>query len=87
MLPSHTHPLALTQMIEAKSRVRERLCRIVSDLARLQNIGPVGDWKNALNTLLDAGMVPPELAERILGLLDEFECQMRSFGQNSQSHQ
>lgn len=82
-----TSPASVVGMLESKSRVRERLCRIVSDLARLQSVGPTGNWKNALNTLLDAGMVPPELAERILELLGDFEFKMRSIGQNSQSHQ
>ena len=82
-----TSPVAMVSMLEAKSRVRERLCRIVSDLARLQCIGSDGDWKNALNILLDNNLIPPQLAERILGLLDEFDCKLHSVGQNLQSHQ
>ena len=48
-----TSPASLVGMLEAKSRVRERMAKVIGDLARLQCVGgATRDWRNALNTLL-----------------------------------
>lgn len=61
-------------LIEAKTRIRERMYRIMTDLARLRGFGgSQSDWKQALNTLLDNGLIPPVIASGILSAIDEFE--------------
>lgn len=75
-----TPPTAMVGMLEAKTRTRERMFRVISDLARLQGVGSAGDWKNALNTLLDNNLIPPQLAEQIINVIDDFDSNIRLAG-------
>lgn len=66
-------------LIEAKTRVRERLFRVISELARLQGTADqLGDWRNALSILLDNNLVPGSMADKILHAIEHFEFDMQS---------
>lgn len=72
-------------LIEAKTRIRERLYRVMNDLARLRGIsGAQGDWRSALNTLMDNNLLPPAVANLILQAIDDFEGNVRSMGTEQQ---
>ena len=75
-----TPPIAMVGMLEAKTRARERMFRVISDLARLQGFGWAGDWKNALHVLLDNNLIPPQLAEQIINVIDDFDSNIRLTG-------
>lgn len=69
----------ISNMIEAKSRVRERMYRVIGDLARLRGFtGQTSDWRSALNTLLDNNLIPPQIADAILRAIDDFEGNIRA---------
>ena len=73
------HLTAKSGLIEAKSRIRERMYRVMTDLARLRGFtGLSSDWRGALNTLLDNNLLPPNVADGILTLIDVFEGNIRS---------
>ncbi|MGA7933418.1 MAG: hypothetical protein WCA35_07715 [Kovacikia sp.] len=66
-------------LIEAKSRIRERMYRVMNDLARLRGFnGVTSDWRTALNTLLDNNLLPPQVADRILSVVEEMESGIHS---------
>lgn len=75
-------PLAIAQLIESKTRIRERMIRVIADLARLQGVGSTSDWKHALNVLLDNNLIPPALADQILQAIDAFDSTVRATGLN-----
>lgn len=66
-------------LIEAKTRVRERLFRVISELSRLQGMSDqLSDWRNALSILLDNNLVPGTIADKILQAIEHFEFDMQS---------
>jgi hypothetical protein len=66
-------------LIEAKSRMRERMYKVMSDLARLRGFnGVTSDWRTAINTLLDNNLLPPSIADSILSIIDKFEGYIRA---------
>lgn len=75
-------PYARGTLVEGKSRIRQRLIQAVHDLAKLQGIPSHTDWRAALNTLLDNGLLPSLVAERILAAMDQFEMQVRASGES-----
>ena len=70
--------IAKANLIEAKTRIRERMYRVMSDLARIRGVGVGSDWRAALNTLLDNNLIPPSIASGILSVIDDFENSIRS---------
>lgn len=64
--------------LEIKSRMRERMFRIISELARIQGVYNMdSNWAQALHVLLDNGLLPPANAEQILATLDLFTQQIQ----------
>ncbi len=72
-------PTTIAGLIEAKSRIRDRMYKVMQDIARLRGFTGISDWRQALNTLLDNGLLPPTVADGILSLIDDFEGSVRSF--------
>ncbi len=65
--------------LEIKSRARERMFRVISELARLQGVQETdNNWVGALHTLLDNGLLPPSNAQHILGVIDNLNQQVQS---------
>jgi hypothetical protein len=56
----------VVEMIELKSRVRDRMVKVMIELARIKGVAspPKGDWRAALNTLLNNGLIPIPLSEK-----------------------
>jgi hypothetical protein len=70
-------PDKICDLIEKKSRVRERLSRLISELCRIQGLyAGANDWRTALNVLLDNRMLPSSVASHLLGAIESFETQM-----------
>lgn len=66
-------------LIEAKTRVRERMFRVICELTRLQGISDeMSSWKNALSILLDNDLVPGTVADKILTAIESHEFQMQN---------
>jgi hypothetical protein len=73
-------------LIEAKTRIRDRLYRVIQDLARLRGFHNISsDWKQALNTLLDSNLVPPAIAEGLISVIDQFEGGIRSVSDDGEA--
>ena len=65
--------------LELKSRARERMFRVISELARLQGVQETdNNWVGALHTLLDNGLLPPSNAQHILSVIDNLSQQVQS---------
>jgi hypothetical protein len=61
-------------LIEAKSRIRERMFRVISELARIQGRADQStEWRDALAILLDNNLLPGHIAEGILDVINNFE--------------
>ena len=70
-------PEKICDLIEKKSRVRERLARLMGDMCRVQGLySGANDWRTALNVLLDNQMMPSSMANHLLGAIENFETQM-----------
>ncbi len=61
-------------LIESKTRIRERMYSVIADLARLQGINGDTDWERALNTLMDRGILPSQLALEIRDKVEAFHA-------------
>lgn len=69
-------PAGICDLIEKKSRVRERMARTMVELCRIQGLySGASDWRNAVSTLLDNDMLPAPIASNILNSIEEFESQ------------
>lgn len=67
---------AKAQLIESKSRMRERMVRVLIELAKIQGIYDSNNsWQQALHTLLDNGLLPSSIAEEMLSTINEFMAQ------------
>jgi hypothetical protein len=65
---------ARAALIEAKTRSRERMYKVMQDLARLRGlVGLSSDWRQAVNTLLDNNLLPASVADAILSVIENFE--------------
>jgi hypothetical protein len=74
-------PVMVSQLLEAKSRIRERMQKVMNDLARLMGISASNsNWRQALYTLLDNNLISPEIGQQILSAIDEFEQNVRDLG-------
>jgi hypothetical protein len=70
-------PEKICDLLEKKSRVRERLSRLIGEMCRIQGLySGANDWRSALNVLLDNRMLPPSVANHLLGAIENFEVQM-----------
>jgi hypothetical protein len=63
-------------LIESKTRIRERMCGVMNELAKLQGITGPSDWEAAINALMDRNLLPPELARSIRDRVDAFHSTM-----------
>jgi hypothetical protein len=65
-------PLSLKgNLLELKSRMRERLFKMITELAKVQGCyGSDTSWLNAVNTLLDLELIDGEMASKILAQVD-----------------
>ncbi|MBD0266314.1 MAG: hypothetical protein ICV85_05960 [Tolypothrix sp. T3-bin4] len=64
-------------LIEAKSRIRERMFRVISELARIQvRSDRSTEWRDALSVLLQHNLLPGHIAEGILDVINTFESDM-----------
>ncbi len=66
-------------LIETKSRIRERMFKVISELSRLQgNKDTASEWRDALGILLDNNLVPGTVADRILQVIDNYETELNN---------
>jgi hypothetical protein len=66
-------------LIETKSRIRERMFRVISELNRLQgHKDPATEWREALGLLLDNNLLPGTVADRILQVIDSHESELNT---------
>jgi hypothetical protein len=71
MLPEVTVNMK-SNLLELKSRMRERLFKMMQELARLHGVYSSDiTWTKAVEILLDQEMVSPELAKNILEQVDK----------------
>ena len=72
-------PVMKANLIEAKTRIRERMQRVIWELARLRGFtSGQSDWKALLNAMLDNNLIPPAIASGILETLDRFESRIQA---------
>jgi hypothetical protein len=66
-------------LIETKTRIRERMFRVISELSRLQGSRDTAtEWRDALSILLDNNLVPGTIADRILQVIDNYETELNN---------
>jgi hypothetical protein len=72
----------MLKLISAKNSILSGQRRAMKHLAQLQGvIGPGSNWCNALFTLLDSGLISPNVAESILTKINDFEQKTRTVGE------
>ncbi|AUB37475.1 hypothetical protein COO91_03420 [Nostoc flagelliforme CCNUN1] len=66
-------------LIETKSRIRERMFKVISELNRIQgHKDPASEWREALGILLDNNLMPGTVADRILEVIDGHEAELNT---------
>ncbi|MHC5756101.1 MAG: hypothetical protein ACYTXF_36890 [Nostoc sp.] len=66
-------------LIDTKSRIRERMFRVISELNRMQGSKDAAtEWRDALVTLLDRNLLPGSTADRILQIIDSHETELNN---------
>ncbi|HLP88421.1 MAG TPA: hypothetical protein VK184_07505 [Nostocaceae cyanobacterium] len=67
-----------SSLVESKSRVRERMFRVILELTKLHRLGDSEQtqWRDALAVLLDNNLMPGDVAEKILKVIEEFDQQL-----------
>lgn len=65
-------------LIESKSRIRDRMFRVIGELTKLHRLGESEQtqWRDALALLLDNNLIPGVIAEKILKVIDDFDQQI-----------
>ncbi|MFM2430612.1 MAG: hypothetical protein RLZZ511_1825 [Cyanobacteriota bacterium] len=67
-------------LIESKTRIRERMYSVIVGLSQLQGISGDTDWERALNTLMDRGILPSQLALEIRDKVEAFHANFAASG-------
>lgn len=68
-----------SNLLEIKSRMRERLFRMLTELAKIQGVyQPEMPWMEAVNVLLDHDLLPAPVASQILSFAESFTLQEAS---------
>jgi hypothetical protein len=66
-------------LIDTKSRIRERMFKVISELTRLQGHKDSStEWRDALGILLDNNLLPGTVADRILQVIDNYEAELNN---------
>jgi hypothetical protein len=62
-------------LIESKSRIRDRMFRVIGELTKLHRLGESEQtqWRDAIALLLDNNLIPGAIAEKILKIIDDFD--------------
>lgn len=68
---------SLTNLIETRTRVRERMVRVINNLINYHGFSATNDWRHAINLLIDNGYLSAEAADELIFILDDTQRRVR----------